>query len=116
MRSKSQIATASIKTPNTALTASIQAPARGSRQPADRPSSNKGAPKPSPMQNSAAPPSMALPVWLIYNSAPAKGGATQGPTITAETAPINAAPRKPPPRDASAPCNLLCKADGACKG
>ncbi len=91
------MATASSSTPNTALTASIQAPARGNSLPAEVPMASSGAPMPNPSPSSAKKPSTASPVWPMKISAPISGGATQGPTMSADSAPMMAAPTSVPP-------------------
>ena len=112
-RAKNQMATPSMMTPKPCLTFSIQAPTRGSNDPAEAPMMSNGTPKPRPMANSAAPPSSASPVWLIYSSAPARGGATQGPTMTADTAPISAQEYRPLfPGAADSDASRVCRADG----
>ncbi|MNI48132.1 hypothetical protein D3C73_1026850 [compost metagenome] len=85
-------AVASSSMPNRRLTPSIQGPALGSKAPDDAPTINSGTPMPQAMANSAEPPSTTSPVCEIYNSAPASGAATQGPTISADKAPISSAP------------------------
>ena len=112
-RSRNQTATPSMMMPKPCLTFSIHAPTRGSNDPADAPITSNGTPKPSPMENSAAPPSSASPVWLIYNSAPARGGATQGPTMTADTAPMSAQEYRPLPfRGSDREDSRVCMAAG----
>ena len=49
-------------------------------------------------RNSAAPPKAGSWLWLMYSTAAASGGATQGPTINADSAPIAATPASEPPR------------------
>ena len=107
------MAIASISTPKKYFTAFIQPPARGSSAPADRPTSSRGTPMPSASTNSATPPSVVLPVCAMKASAAASGGATQGPTMTADSAPMTKTPMKLPPfilLEASE--NLLCSALG----
>src|SRR5688500_4855198 len=84
----SHMATPSSKTPKKFLTDSIQGPTLGKSAPADAPSNNNGTPIPNAMTNNADPPRTTSPVWLIYSSAPARGAATQGPTISADNAPM----------------------------
>ena len=89
-------ATASISTPKKRLTDSIQAPARGSSEPAEIPTNIKGMLMPTAMENSALPPITTSRLWPMYSSAPASGAATQGPTISAEIAPITNTPTSLP--------------------
>ncbi|KAG1242916.1 hypothetical protein G6F65_022747 [Rhizopus arrhizus] len=78
--------------PNRRFTPSIQGPALGRSSPEDAPTINSGTPLPPAMANNAAPPRTTSPVCEIYSSAPANGAATQGPTISADKAPITSAP------------------------
>ena len=99
--------------PKHCLTFSIQGPTRGNNAPADAPMTSSGTPKPSPIENNAAPPSKASPVWLMYSNAPARGGATQGPTMTAETAPMIALEYNPVPcRGSENEASRVCTAAG----
>ncbi len=110
------MAIASIITPKKYFTAFIQPPARGSRAPADTPTSSSGTPMPSASTNSATPPSVVLPVCAMKASAAASGGATQGPTMTADSTPMANTPTKLPPfilLEASE--NLLWMKLGSCK-
>ena len=111
----SQIATASKATPKKRLTASIQPPARGSKAPAERPISNSGMPMPMASENSDTPPSTTSLVWLMYSKAPAKGAATQGPTINAEMAPMTKTlVKRPPWMRLLASVKRLCRKLGIC--
>jgi len=51
---------------------------------------------PTAIANSAAPPMTTSRLWLMYSSAAASGAATQGPTISAEIAPITNTPASLP--------------------
>ena len=97
IRDSIQIASARKVTPNTALTASIHAPARGSSLPALAPNTISGAPMPSASANNAKPPSTASCFCAMYSTATARGGVTQGPTISADNAPMIATPNSDPP-------------------
>jgi hypothetical protein len=51
----------------------------------------------------------------MYSKAPVSGAATQGPTITADSTPIeNTAATWPPCRREPAVASLLCRAEGNC--
>ncbi|MNT50906.1 hypothetical protein D3C72_1878440 [compost metagenome] len=78
--------------PNSRFTPSIHGPALGSKAPEDAPTISSGTPMPQAMANSAEPPRTTSPVCEIYSKAPASGAATQGPTISADSAPITSAP------------------------
>ena len=67
-------------------------------RPAAAPNASNGAPMPIASRNSAAPPSTGSWLWPMYSTAPASGGATHGPTISADNAPIAATPASEPPR------------------
>jgi len=105
MRASIQAATASIRTPKSFFTSSIQGPGFGRSRPAEAPTISNGVPMPIPAANSAAPPRAIAPVWLMTSSAPTSTGATQVVTMSAESAPISAAPPKVP-----ADCRLLISA------
>ena len=106
---------ASINTPKKYFTAFIQPPALGNTAPADRPINSKGTPMPSASTNSAVPPSTVLPVCAMKASAAASGGATHGPTMTADKAPIVNTPATLPPFIRFAVSeNLLWIALGSC--
>ena len=110
MRDSIQIAKARKLTPNTALTASIHAPARGSNLPALAPNTTSGAPIPKASANRAKPPSTASCFCAMYKTATASGGVTQGPTISADSAPMIITPASEPPD-----CLLLTLAIFACQ-
>src|SRR6185312_2549679 len=96
-RDNIQMASARKVTPNTAFTASIHAPARGSSLPALAPNTTSGAPMPSASANSAKPPSAGSCFSAMHSTATASGGVTQGPTISADSAPMIATPTSDPP-------------------
>ena len=110
-----QIATPSSRTPKKRLTDSIQGPAFGKNAPADAPKIKSGMPIPSAMENRAAAPNTTSRVWLIYSSAPANGAATQGPIISADSAPIPKTLAKCPPLKCPVSLeSLLCIEFGNC--
>ena len=92
-----QRAVPSNRTPKKFFTACIQAPALGNSAPAEAPMTSRGNPMPKPIMNRAAPPSKTSRDWLTYKSAPAKGAATHGPTMTADIAPMAKTPASVPP-------------------
>ncbi len=97
-RVSNQMATPSNTTPKTALTAFIQAPARGRKWPAEVPMISKGTPIPRLKAKSDNPPRKTSPVWEMKSSPPARGAATQGPTISAESIPMTKVLIRCPPR------------------
>src|SRR5215470_11884006 len=110
-----QIASPRSITPNRLLIVCIHGPALGSSVPADRPTASSGTPMPRARANSAVPPKKASRVWLMYNSAPANGAATHGPTIKADSTPMVKTPHNvPPPTLLLVSANLLWNAAGNC--
>ena len=84
--------------PNTRCAVVIHGPLVGMPRPAAAPNASNGVPMPIASRNSAAPPSTGSWLWPMYSTAPASGGATHGPTISADNAPIAATPASEPPR------------------
>src|SRR5690606_23309485 len=78
--------------PKICLTVFIHAPALGISTPDVAPTSSKSTPDPHAMANSAIAPIAMLPVCEMNSCTPARGAATQGPTISAESIPIKNTP------------------------
>src|SRR5690606_16650534 len=108
-------AVANNKTPKAVLTLSIQAPALGNTLPEPAPTISSKTPDPQAKANRAEPPRTTSPVCEINSSTPAKGAATQGPTISADSMPIrNTPPICPPGKRFMVSFKRFCSAAGAC--
>src|SRR5699024_9619506 len=109
-------AVASNKTPKPYLMRFIQPPALGIQRLEVAPTTSSNTPDPQANANSVSPPTSRSPVWEINSSTPAKGAATQGPTMRADNIPItNTPPKRPAGKRFKRPCKRACMPAGACK-
>src|SRR5699024_12814412 len=95
---------------------SIPPPAWGIQRLEVAPTTSSNPPDPQANANSVSPPTSTSPVWEINSSTPAKGAATQGPTMRADNIPItNTPPKRPAGKRFKRPCKRACMPAGACK-